>query len=497
MTNIQMNVKNINHMIILLLFLPVQLHPQTLSQIQAENFIKSLINEDTNLYQYLDPHELQLSDRFGIQYEKVEQKFLISYDLDYDLKEDIRNKKLKYEIEIQRLHNEFSRIQFIIPEKNYQKDFYFKAHNLISPISYYTRDWSHLESKHFNFIISDTSYWNSYCVDNLEQFYIKISELLGFTKEQEEKIQSEKIYYFLCKDEKEIKQLTGFNTRGMYNIAYDFVITTFNAHYHELIHFLINYKLKSLPLYTHPFLREGFAVAFGGRGGKEPRVILSLGFFLYKSKMLDYFDLLNKNSYYKYDASMSYPVSGLYNYFLIEELGIERYLSLYIKYSGTYEDVSQMNIVQDDLPTLERWQEFLNEFKENKTIGFDYNCPQVFQILHDTKAEILENCDRYYFSIKDTLIISSGDEQKRYKSRKFEEIFPNKRYNGEKYLIMASNDEISVYNLYTNCLIANFVSAFSEPVEIVPLHDGFYKFSVPKRIFDEEFRDIFKNMGSN
>lgn len=484
-------------LITLLLLLPVQLHPQTLSQIQAENFIKSLINEDTNLYQYLDPHELQLSDRFGIQYEKVEHKFLISYDVNYDLKEDIRNKKLKYEIEIQRLHDEFSLVLFNIPEKNYQKEFYFKAHYLISPIAYYTRNWSHLESKHFHFIISDTTFWNSYCIDNLEQFYIKISELLCFTKEQEVEIQSEKIYYILCKDEREIKQLTGFSTRGMYNIAYDFVITTFNAHYHELMHFLMNYKIKSLPLYTHPFLREGFAVAFGGRGGKEPGVILRLGFFLITSHMMDYFDLLKKNSFYTYDASMSYPVSGLYNNFLIEEIGIERYLRLYLKYSGSSEEVNQMNIVQDDLPTLERWQEFLNEFKNNRTIGFDYNCPQAFQILHDTKAEISENCDRYYFGVEDTLIISSGEEQKGFRSKKFEEIFPNKRYNGKKYLIMASNDEISIYNLYTNCLIANFVSAFSEPVESVPFHDGFYKFNVPKGIFDEGLRDIIKSMESN
>ena len=489
--------KLIRYIIIFPFFLQVHVHAQMLSQTEAEAFINSLINDDINVAAYLDPYELKLSHRLNIEYQEVRHKFLISYGLDSDLKKDMRKKKLFYHIEIQKLGNGFSRILFTVPEKTYEQGFYFKGNKLISPISYYTWNWSRLESEHFNFVISDTIFWNSYCVENLEQFYIKIADLLELTEKQERKIRREKIYYILCKDEEEIKQLTGFSTRGMYNIAYDFVITTFNAHYHELLHLLINYKIEKPHLYTHPFFQEGFAVALGGRGGKEPGVILRLGSFLYESGMMDYVNLLNKPGFYQYDASMSYPASGLYNYFLLEELGIERYLVLYARYSGKAEEVDRMYIVQDDLPPIERWHEFLREFKKIDPISLSWNGKEADIIYRDASADILEDGNRYYFGIKDTLLIATGGVRHGFRSKKYEEIFPNKKYNGEKYLIAASNDEISIYNLYTGCLMANFVSAFSLPIKNVPIHEGYYLFNVPKKLFDEELKMIFNKKGCN
>jgi hypothetical protein len=68
----------------------------------------------------------------------------------------------------------------------------------------------------------------------------------------------------------------------------------------------------------------------------------------------------------------------------------------------------------------------------------------------------------------------------------YEEIFGDKKYNGEKYLMIANESEISIYNLFTNNLIANYVMSFAVPQQSVPQKDGYFRFKVKKDLFDSE-----------
>ncbi|MGB2696426.1 MAG: hypothetical protein WBD28_01045 [Candidatus Zixiibacteriota bacterium] len=469
-----------------------QLSSQVLARDQAELFILSTV-KNNNLDGFVDQSELEISDRLGIQYEGVDNKYLISYDIEDIIKNSIKRNELDYTIETINLEANYSKVIFSISELSYQKEFYFKGGKYVSPISYHTRGWRDVESKHFRFLISDTTLFNSYCISNLENYFLKIARLLDFGDRRLKEIEAHKIYYILCKDEEEIKLLTGFNIRGMYNLAYDFVITTFNSHYHELLHLLINFKLQRLPLYTHPFFQEGFAVAFGGRGGKEPDVILSLGSFLYNSKMLDYSSLLSKNDFFRFDISLSYPVSGLYNKFLVEQIGIERYLELYRKYSGTADEVGKMKIHENELPVRAAWEEFLVDYSQKKAIDFRSSRIQTQLIYDGASTRIFEDFQSYYFNMRDTLLIGNDTKGKEYQSKKFHEVFKNRKYRGEKYLILVDANEISIYNLFTNNLIANYVSSFSGTYSPVPSENGLYYFSVRKHIFDAELKSILRD----
>ncbi|MCZ7612273.1 MAG: hypothetical protein M5T52_01650 [Ignavibacteriaceae bacterium] len=64
---------------------------------------------------------------------------------------------------------------------------------------------------------------------------------MKFTDEEKKTIQKEKLIYILCKDENEIEKLTGYKARGMGNLAYDYVITTYNCHYHEATSYFIKF----------------------------------------------------------------------------------------------------------------------------------------------------------------------------------------------------------------------------------------------------------------
>jgi hypothetical protein len=479
--------------LVVISLIPLQALSRDLSRERAEAFIDSLI-QGNSVECFVDPRALHLSRRLGIQYEGTENKSLISYEIDPSIGEKLEKNRAGYEIAIHSLDNDLSRLDFLIPGLDYKKEFYFSCGLMISPVSLFTRDWTIRESEHFRFIISDDRSFNTYCIDNLERFYSRAAGMLAFSEEQDDRIRSQKIYYILCKDGAEIERLTGFNTRGMYNLAYDLVVTTFNAHYHELMHLLMNYGLHRLELYTHPFLLEGFAAAFGGRGGKEPEVILRLGLFLQKSNMLDYTDLLSKDGFYDADASLSYPLAGLYNRFLFDEVGVEKYIALYKKYSGTADEIDRMTIDHADLPHTDHWREFIEEFSRQRSIEPEPEFPAAEKIYSVRSARILEDSTRYYFEIKDTLLVPSPDGSDAPGSRKFTELFGDGEYRGEKYAILASASEISIYNLYTNNLIANYVRAFSIPPEPVPCDNGLYRFSVKKSVFDEDLGTLYRDV---
>jgi len=277
----------------------------------------------------------------------------------------------------------------------------------------------------------------------------------------------------------------------MYNLAMDAVITTYNAHYHELMHLLINFKLQDLPLYTHPFFQEGFAVATGGRGGKEPKVILDLGVFITKSELLDYTDLLSRGEFYKVDASFSYPLCGLYNYFLIKHWGIGKYLDLYKGFSGSSSEVNTMIINENILPAKTEWYTYINSQLCSNSIDFKNPEMSTILIFKNESTEVSMSKGRYFFKLKDILFIKTDTCNKDYHSKKFSEIFPEKKYNNEKYLISININEISIYNLFTNNLIGNLVSSFTIPYEQIPEKDGYFSFCVKKSIFDEELKEDY------
>jgi len=453
----------------------------------AQGFARALIQDSDSLQQFVQPTELALSRRLGITYSGVQHKFLIGYNLDPRVSTALREGSLEYRLRIEELDGDFSRLRLIVPgHEEFERSFYFEGSQLVSPVYYFSRDWPRRHSRYFVFCVSDTTRFNDASVQRLERFMDSALERLDISSQAGEKLEKEKLYYFLCKDEEEIERLTGFPSRGMGLLAYDYVLTTFNCHYHELLHLLVNFKLGTTPLYTHPFLQEGIAVAMGGRGGKEPRVILDLGAFLAQSGYLDYRSLLDPRGFAGLDASMSYPLSGLYSAFLLDDLGVDSYLELYRKYSGTAEEVSGRAIEESDLPPPGRWSNFLNGYTQYGNIRFCSFPAEPKPILESVGASVHDAGDDYYFRLKGSLLIEGGPVNRSYRSPLFEELVPGGAYSGEKYLVVANQEEIKVYDLLTGNLTANFVSAFAVvPQEIPAGEDGLFEFCVRKEVFDE------------
>jgi len=467
----------------LFFFLISTLVAQPLSNERATEFINALINESDSLEYFVLPEELAISKRLGIQYEGVKNKFLISYDIPAEIIKDIKNRKINYNIDIQNIDDEYSILNFVVSSKNYKTKYYFKNEYLISPPYFCFNDWQVIESEHFTFYVSEPEFFNQYSIEMLEKFIVEMFSVMHYTKEEIQHLKENKIIYILCKDEDEIEKLTDYKARGMCNLAYDYLITTYNCHYHELVHLLVNFKLKELPLYTLPFFQEGLAVALGGRGGKEPGVILNLGQFIAKSGFLDYTELLTVNNFKNYDASMSYSLSGFYNKFLLESITFKDYQNLYKKYSST--NISGSIISLNDLPVSSDWKQYLNSYSNN-SIEVDFDENEFYLVMESPYYFLKENDNYYLFGTKGSILISTPDKQENYTSKIFQEFYPDQEYHSEKYLVRTNDNEISVYNLYTNNLIANYVSGFTLDMKLVPNQNGFYKFCIQKDIFDEQ-----------
>jgi hypothetical protein len=466
----------------LFFFLISTLVAQPLSNERATEFINALINESDSLEYFVLPEELAISKRLGIQYEGVKNKFLISYDIPAEIIKDIKNRKINYNIDIQNIDDEYSILNFVVSSKNYKTKYYFKNEYLISPPYFCFNDWQVIESEHFTFYVSKPEFFNQYSIDMLEKFIVEMFSVMHYTKEEIQHLKENKIIYILCKDEDEIEKLTDYKARGMCNLAYDYLITTYNCHYHELVHLLVNFKMKELPLYTHPFFQEGLAVALGGRGGKEPGVILNLGKFIAESGFMNYTELLNASNFKNYDASMSYPLSGFYNKFLLESISFNDYQNLYRKYSST--DIPGSVISQNDLPVSSNWKQFLNEYSNN-SITIDFNDEDYIRIAENDFYYLKENDKKYLVGTKGSLLISTSDKPDNLHSKIFSEFYPEREYRGEKYLVSVNESEIAVYNLYTNNLIANYVAGFTLDMKTVPNQNGFFQFCIRKNMLGE------------
>jgi hypothetical protein len=465
-----------------------QLEAQQFTNELADSFVTDLLNNPEELVKWVQEDELEICKRLGINYFGVQNKFLISYDVSDEMRKRIADGTVQADYQIQQLGGEYSKLSLHFKGEEDSAEYFFEGARLVGPVCYHSRDWQRFETDYFVFIVSDGSLFNTYSARKLDAFVAKTLDVLEVSQALKTKLRKEKIFYFRCKDTDEINNITGYASRGMYILAYDYIVTTFNCHYHEIVHLLVNYKLQDIPPYTHPFLQEGIAVALGGRGGREQPVIMNLGVFLELSEFASYNDLLSYTSFAGTDPSLSYPLCGLYGEFLIKEIGIGKYLALYERFSG---ENSQADIPENILPPVERWEAHLQSFAGSQQIQVqpieEATCNPIFM---DALAEICQGTAGVHFKIEGVVLFSEAQAPKNYHSSIFKELFPTEHYRGEKYAITANENEISVYNLYTNDLLAKYVPSMSVQKSLIVLKDGRYVFSVNKNVFDEDIRGL-------
>jgi len=473
---------------LILLNITLTVQAQIITPERAEKFLEFALFGKHSEEDFVEAGELKKSRRFGIKYDETDIKYLIAYNIPDELKPKVRSGELKYSYSIIPLENNFSRLELNIPEYNHTVKFYFKGDYLVSPSLYFSKDWKTTESRFFKFIISTPGLFNAYTAEVLDNFILKMSKLMELPEDDLALLEKEKIYYYFCKDETEIEKLSGFKTLGIYNLASDLIITTYNCHYHEICHLLMNFKIKNVPLYTHPLLQEGFAVAYGGRGGREPEIMMNVGNFLLSSGIMSLNNLMTKDDFLTEDASMTYPVAGILTRYFVENTGFGKYLDLYKKFSSGRENINKIVFPESELPEKNAFTLYLKKLSDGYSSAVDLKFSREDEI---STPCILSDEEGYIFFIKDKLKIFSSDVYPDYISKKYDEIFEDKKFEGEKYIVRANDNEISIYNLFSNNLIFNYAISFS--INQTPIRKnkhGLYFFRTGKDIFDEDISTL-------
>lgn len=468
------------------------LNAASLSEERASEFLGRMIQNPSQIEEFISPNDLEISSRLGIVYEGVAAKPLISWEISQANLTTLKTKGIAGSYRIEEVGDNQSKLTIFPENQESKQSWIFEDQFLVSSILAQTSSWSTIESKHFKFIISDTTKFHSANIDILEGFLYRMSDLLEFSQSDMDLLAQKKIIYCFCSSKKEIKELTGHAPRGMYVLSHDIIMSTYSSHLHELAHLLINFKLRTLKMYTHPLLLEGFAVSTGGRGGKTPEILNELGAFLLSSEWVSIEHLSAVSGFYSQNASMSYPSSGTYVRYLIEEVGIERFLELYREYSSTSHTSIPEKIDISNLHTGASWAKYLEDTASKKSIR-PFEVSQVKELVPPFSFHYSEEKGSILFGVPSQSLYQGPSMQKGYSSFLFKELMPEKEYPGSKYYIRASDSEVGVYDLHTNTMIAFYAQAFSDPPMPVTTKDGLFYFEIHKNVFENFQQELIPN----
>jgi hypothetical protein len=455
----------------------------TFSQSIPQKFFDALIFDKPEIVEFVNKDEITRSERLGIVYSGVRNKSLIGFEIPEEINTGIQSSKYKYEISERAVENSFTEVTFKVPELNFTRKCYFKD-GFISNSNYVSRNWKEIESKYFSFRLQEPKYFNDYCIKRLDDFVDMVADTLGFTISEKRILEQKKIGYIFCESEKEVEEITGFKARGMAMLGSDEVVTSFQTHFHEVAHILINYKLKKLGLYTLPFFMEGFAVAVGGRGGMAPRVVTDLGFYLQKTGFLTYDSIITNEQFYSQDANMTYAVSGLYNSFLLSELGGEKYLELYKKVNGDLEYVKGLSLNSVILPDNSKWEQYLAYFDQHPEIYFDAKDTASSSTVYNIGMLPVFKNGVIKFFIVDYFFIGFDELKGKlnmYTSRLFLSMFPKDSDladNMNEYGIFVDSSSVKVVNFYNDEIVISYIKNLALNSNEIPQRNKRFEFFI-------------------
>ncbi len=474
----------------------------TFSQTIPQKFFDALIFDKPEITDYVNKDELAKSERLGVAYTGLKNKFMLGYELPDEIKDGVKNGKYKYEVKDEPPADTYMQVIFSVPDANFSKVYYFND-GFVTNSTYYTQNWEKKESKYFIFSIEELKYFNDYCIKRLDDFVEMIADTLGFTISEKRILEKEKLGYIFCADEKGVEKITGFNAKGLAMLGTDEVVTSYQTHFHEVAHLLINYKLKKLGLYTLPFFMEGFAVAVGGRGGMAPRVVTDLGYYLQKTGELTYDSIFTFDQFRSMDGSMTYPVSGLYNSFLLSELGGEKYLELYKKVNGDLECVKNMKSNTITIPNKELFEKFLNRYINDSLLYVDpMNKIEPKSYTRGIFGDFVSFGNYYKFFIVDKFSIGPSENKHYpdYKSKLLNTVTGDINYDPLKYYFTVDSSSIKIYNLLNDEMIYSYnknLSVFNFNIPVIKGDGGsYFTFFVIKDYLNNDFDKGYTIKGS-
>ena len=430
---------------------------------------------------------VERSSRFGIEYSDIPLKMDCASPIVRNL-ELMRNHLQPPAKQVRELPGgDFFRLQYsAIAGGKLVEHFYYAYFDgsyywLTYPQDYYCRDWKVKESRYFRIHAHPDvqKYLNPATLDEADQFVGRLADSLDLSQSDLKTIHEKKIEYYYCASDETVREITGVRTKGTFDLPSNDIISSLFPHYHEVAHLLVNVKLGHLPLATHPLLREGLAVYYGGRRGNSLSALIGLGAFLHHEKIVEIDSLLTMSSFDGHASSdIAYPVAGLFTAYLLDKIGHKKYMEHYRALSGNHDEVQALpdSTVRNELLAavgMSSWAALLGDFNtfmqqqtaqrgpllpgrvENaellmKTEGLAVSSNKEWLIFEFTASASEPPSGNLLFG-HDTLLSEAS-------SVMFEEQYTDKRpFEGYRFGVRFDANEAGLYDYAANLVLAKYI----------------------------------------
>jgi hypothetical protein len=473
---------------IFVLFTFTMLSAQPTREQFVDGFMKKLVQDPPALVHYADESSKQKAGRFHISYTDVTTKILAGDEIPLKLRNLIMKGEIELLHKIENLPQNFFRVEVTIPGNGYKKYFYFENFKLVAPSKYLTLYWTKYETEYIDFYVREKKHFNSYSGFQLGRTLGGIMKLLGFTEEEKELLRKNKLVYIVALNEKNVGEFSGIEGKGAFLPAWDEIITSTPYNLNGLAEQLIRIKLSKMKLTGPKLFEKGFAAAVGGISPRSSGLVTKLGLFLQKSGMLDVASLSEDSSFVQNDPSFTYPLAAAYNKFLLDKLGARDYLRLYIQKNTPNDKLMAGNSVEAVVPFLDEFRKLAEETEAEKNIMVE-DINDTLPLLYEGEmVRVFDGGDYYWFHSKGSFALTETPGINDYTSKLFKEVVPTRSYEGEKYLINVTREDVIIYNLYNDTVIdAHYKFVDKQPVAGV---SNLYRFRVKKTLFEEPLTEL-------
>ncbi len=351
---------------------------------------------------------------------------------------------------------------------------------LISPLYALTGDWAMVETDYLRIFYTDSSRVFDSLLRLADKALRDLGDSLGLRPDELALLEREKFDYFLC-DDSTMLYLTGHYARGMVDYPTGAMVSRELPHYHEMVHALANFKMKSRPLYSLPFIQEGLACWLGGRWNKAPRIIR------YEANIALTYDLAAVDDVLAYNdfdyrignADISYPISTMLTGYLLDQIGLERFFQVYRDVSGKARDLRKLTKTQiQELlvqATGQTWPEIEAGAREMAARYPDGGIRPISYTNGSKPFESSIDVEDFAFSftaqagrmdfevalpdaVSGYLIVIPGNaDTQGYNSTIFAERYSDIPYKGWRYGLEVSRTEIGLYDFHRNTLMAKYI----------------------------------------
>ena len=441
------------------------------------------------------------SSRFGIEYIdiplKVDCGSPIVRNLDVMINYLVPPVKTYNDLE----NGAFARMLYssVVGSREVEHHYYVKKGGdwywLCYPQDYYANSWPVVESRYFRVHVHPDRlpYVHNALLETSDVLLEKLALTLKLPKIKLDRIALNKIEFFYCGSDKDVEDITGKSTWGTIDLASNDIISASFPHLHELAHLLINMKLQKLHLYTLPLIREGAAVCYGGRWGKDAEALMDLAAFLYRQGLVELDSVLTYTGFEQHaDIDIAYPVVGLFITYLVDELGQDRFIDLYKSFTMPMDSLARLTTEQIQASiagsaSKESWPDVLAGFDQFIDSRFDSLADAAAGVVRDGRSLISDGAVTvredgdwvgFEFSVsgnpaQGSFCFVMDDRMKGKKSALFDEHFGDRQqFDGYRYAVRFDQNEAGLYDYASNRLLAKFIAGISAPGDYINSERG-------------------------